>query len=620
MGDLIIPKVLKDAVIDNNLIIFVGAGLSSKLINKDGQQLEGWYNLVCQLLSHLAKNGYDVELYEKKLKQSSKEPIDILKLIEEDQDLPRDEIVGFIKKFYSLKDWAENSLHKNIYKLSNKIITTNYDDAFEIAIPELKNHIASSGKEYELATLHKAKTPTLFKLHGCITNGGSMILLPSDYDNLYDSKDVNAERTLFYLRNLITNKHILFIGCGMGDFQINKIFEGVRQQLGKFNELKHFTFTKNQLDSKLNFLTPIMLSDFSEIDDYIVELVKIKEDSQNTEESVRLKKELEKVNKEKVENAKKAQNAEQKLDLLAAEFSSEALELHIKKDYREAIGRYKDVIKINPDDDEAFHNMGVAYGELGDHTRAMECYKKSLEINPDDDEALNNMGVVYSKSGNYTRAMECYKKSLEINPDDAVFYNMGVAYGELGDYSQSIECFKSALGINPVNDSAFYNMGVTYDKLGDYTQAIDCYKKSLEIKPDKYGAFYNMGSAYDELGDYTQAIDCYKKSLEIKPNNDDALNNMGLDYFKLGDIPNAEVYTQKAIDLGNFDYGKMNMGHIHLAKKDEKKALACYKSALINFSSKEEFFEEMKSDFQYLIQYGITQEQYSQVLKILRGL
>ena len=587
MGDLIIPKVLKDAVIDNNLVIFVGAGLSSKLINKDGQQLEGWHNLVCQLLSHLAKNGYDVELYEKMLKQSSKEPIDILKLIEEDQDLPRNEIVGFIKKFYSLKDWKENSLHKNIYKLSNKIITTNYDDAFEIAIPELKNHIASSGKEYELATLHKAKTSTLFKLHGCITNGGSMILLPSDYDNLYDSKDVNAERTLFYLRNLITNKHILFIGCGMGDFQINKIFEGVRQQLGKFNELKHFIFTKNQLDSKLNFLTPIMLSDFSEIDDYIVELVKIKEDSQNTEESVRLKKELEKVNKEKVENAKKAQNAEQKLELLANEFFSEALELHIKKDYREAIGRYKDVIKINPDDDLAFYNMGIAYGELGDYTQAIECCKKALEIKPDNDAAFCNMGVAYDKLGDYTWAIECYEKALEINPD---------------------------------NDAAFYNMGVAYDKLGDYTWAIECYKKALEIKPDMHEAFCNMGVAYSKLGDYSQAIECYKSVLEINPDEDKSLNNMGFNYFKLGDIPNAEVYTQKAIDLGNFDYGSMNMGHIHLAKKDEKKALICYKSALINFSSKEEFFAGMEADFQYLIQYGITQEQYSQILKILRGL
>ena len=114
-----------------------------------------------------------------------------------------------------------------MFNLSGRIITTNYDRAFEEAVPELQELKAFKTKDFELNRLKKASM-FLFKLHGCVEHMDSMILFPSDYNNLY-SKGRNAEHALYALRNLIFNKVFLFVGTGLGDPQINGIFKEINK-------------------------------------------------------------------------------------------------------------------------------------------------------------------------------------------------------------------------------------------------------------------------------------------------------------------------------------------------------------------------------------------------------
>jgi flagellar motor component MotA len=114
-----IPTELKTAISNNQLIIFVGAGLSYNLININGQHLKGWTNLVEQILIDLKKKGHDVECLIPLL--SKYDPIKILDLIEFDKTIPKKDIYGFIKDFLDLSDENNYELHKKIYKLSKKI-------------------------------------------------------------------------------------------------------------------------------------------------------------------------------------------------------------------------------------------------------------------------------------------------------------------------------------------------------------------------------------------------------------------------------------------------------------------------------------------------------------------
>lgn len=208
-----IPPGLKEAIEADDLVLFIGAGLSWNLKNTNNESLEGWDKMVKSITSHLNKKGHITD----ELKQSC----DALKSIEtleilENREISKREVAGFIKGYFALGEGNDFSFQQKLFSLSTKIITTNYDKAFEEAIHGLQEIKAYKGKDYELNRLKKDPI-FLFKLHGCIDHLDSIVLFPSDYNELYDGEGREAEHALYALRNLIFNKTFLFIGTGLGD-------------------------------------------------------------------------------------------------------------------------------------------------------------------------------------------------------------------------------------------------------------------------------------------------------------------------------------------------------------------------------------------------------------------
>lgn len=299
-----IPPELSQAIRTDELIVFVGAGLSYNLKNIKNEKIKGWENLVSNILTHLKKNDYDVDYLIPLI--GNCEPIKILDLIESDKNLSKNEIMSFIKEFFDIQKDNDFSLHKSLFQLSRKIITTNYDTAFELSNSELRKNTAYKGKNYELTKHKDTKSPLLFKLHGCYENADSMVLFPSDYKELYNNPNKDAEHSLLVLKNIVFNKTVLFVGCGLGDFQINNIFSEIKTIHGDYSQ-KHFIITKQPLESSLNFLTPIIINDYSKIKQFIVYLLKEKEKiyNQKMPDIQSLENQLDETQKKLVESEKK---------------------------------------------------------------------------------------------------------------------------------------------------------------------------------------------------------------------------------------------------------------------------------------------------------------------------
>lgn len=138
------PAELRDAVCNNKLIIFTGAGLSFKLKNKQGDEIGVWNNLEQKIIEELSTKGHDARSLIPLL--GHVEPIKILNLIEcYDPPLPKRIVSDFVKDFFDLADDNDFGLHEKLTKLSKKIITANYDTAFEMAVPEYRKHKAFKG-------------------------------------------------------------------------------------------------------------------------------------------------------------------------------------------------------------------------------------------------------------------------------------------------------------------------------------------------------------------------------------------------------------------------------------------------------------------------------------------
>ena len=127
-----------------------------------------------------------------------------------------------------------------------------------------------------------------------------------------------------------------------------------------------------------------------------------------------------------------------------------------------------------------------------------------------------------------------------------------------------------------------------------------------------------MGDIYGKKGDKYKTIEYYQKSIDIKLDYIDSYISLGFCLIKYGKIEEAKPVLLKAIELGDLDTSNMNLGHVYLCKKEEGKAIQCYQASLSQFENKDNFWAGMKDDYQYLVQYGITEAYYQTILEKIR--
>ncbi len=197
--------------------------------------------------------------------------------------------------------------------------------------------------------------------------------------------------------------------------------------------------------------------------------------------------------------------------------------------------------------------------------KTIENFKKQIEINPNDYEAYKNMGNVYLNLKEYDKALTAYQKSIEINPNYANAYsNMGFAYGNLKEYDKAITAYQKAIEINPEYANAYNNMGNAYAELKEYDKAITAYQKAIEINPKYDYPYNNISIVYRKLNEDDIAQEWYEKSKIIKKQNEHGLI-VGDDNKKLTSISISDYRMFKNIEINLRDSHDNPLGIVVVA-------------------------------------------------------
>ena len=650
-----IPTGLREAIQADELVLFVGAGLSWNFKNKKNETLEGWTKMASSITSYLCDNDHIPE----NLKQAC-DTLGEIKTLEilEEREIGRREVGEFVKDYFTLGEGNDFSLHQKLFELSTKIITTNYDKAFEIAVPQLQSQKAYKGKDYELNGLKKDSV-FLFKLHGCIEHLDSMVLFPSDYGKLYNSNRREAEHTLSALRNLIFNKTFLFIGTGLGDPQINSFFEEIKIIQGPYNQ-KHYIITPDPLEKSLDFLTRIPISSYEEIPAVIDQLLEIKR--AEDEKNIPLKEQLKETEKRNEVLTKELEDVKDKNErnLLLLEWGSNnrfnrGLRYHLAGEYPEASEEYEVATILNPRNSEAFCNWGTSLVELAKkksgieaeklYDEAIEKYQKAIEYKPDFHGAYYNLGTALrdlakTKSGSeaeklYNEAFEKYQCATEYKPDFyAAYNNWGTALSYLAKtksgseaerlYNEAFKKYQKAIDYKSDYHQAYNNLGSALSDLAKtksgieaeklYDEAIEKHQKAREYKPDSYATYNNWGIALSDLAGtksrieaeklYDEAIEKYQKAIEYKPDYHEAYNNWGVALMKLAETKSG-IEAEKVYKESFKKYQKAREYKPDFHEAYDNWGVALMELAKIKSDSEAEgLYDEAIEKYQQAIKYG----------------
>jgi hypothetical protein len=124
------------------------------------------------------------------------------------------------------------------------IITTNWDDYFERecnAIPMV------TAEDFAFYSIPQRK---VFKIHGSISNYGSIVATNEDYDKCYEQ--LNKGLLGSYIKTLLGTKLIVFVGYSFSDYDFNKIYNLIRGEMKDLIPHSYIITLDEEIDKRID--------------------------------------------------------------------------------------------------------------------------------------------------------------------------------------------------------------------------------------------------------------------------------------------------------------------------------------------------------------------------------
>ena len=116
---------------------------------------------------------------------------------------------------------------------------------------------------------------------------------------------------------------------------------------------------------------------------------------------------------------------------------------------------------------------------VGRTERALQIFSELLAVEPNNADAYNQIGYYYAYRGDYEKAIENLKKYQFMSPDQANPYDsLGEVQAFSGRYDEALANLNKALALKPDFSEAYGHLGVVFEGRGEYQKAIENYLRA----------------------------------------------------------------------------------------------------------------------------------------------
>ncbi|MDJ0803872.1 MAG: tetratricopeptide repeat protein [Desulfobacterales bacterium] len=116
------------------------------------------------------------------------------------------------------------------------------------------------------------------------------------------------------------------------------------------------------------------------------------------------------------------------------------------------LAQLEERVRANPQDVEAWIQIGHINFDNGQHQAAIEAYEKALAINASNAPVLTDLGIMYRRSGNPEEAIRRFDQAIAVDPKlENPRFNKGIVLlHDLNDREGAIAAWEELLQVNPL--------------------------------------------------------------------------------------------------------------------------------------------------------------------------
>ncbi|MBL4715561.1 MAG: tetratricopeptide repeat protein [Bacteroidia bacterium] len=152
-----------------------------------------------------------------------------------------------------------------------------------------------------------------------------------------------------------------------------------------------------------------------------------------------------------------------------------------------------------------------------DVVTAKKHFADAAKYDPNNEDAFYNLGVTSLYTGNFDDAIKYINKSLSIYQNNNQAYgNLGYAYLQKKDFDNAIRYYNTAVQVSPRNPDNYKNMGIAYLNKGNPGNALQCFNYTVQLKPNDIQALNYMAQIFQQQGKTKKAQQVFNKIKQIQ--------------------------------------------------------------------------------------------------------
>jgi Flp pilus assembly protein TadD len=107
-------------------------------------------------------------------------------------------------------------------------------------------------------------------------------------------------------------------------------------------------------------------------------------------------------------------------------------------------------IALDPKDAYPRHELAALQMDEGDQRSAISQLKEVVRLEPDNFEAWLDLGICYAQKGFYVESERAYERARALQPEELLLnYNVAALYALWGRSGDALEALRKALSVDP---------------------------------------------------------------------------------------------------------------------------------------------------------------------------
>lgn len=233
---------------------------------------------------------------------------------------------------------------------------------------------------------------------------------------------------------------------------------------------------------------------------------------------------------------------------------------------------YQFIVERQPEDWEAWNNLGNAYTSLGEHEQSLEALQRAFELNSDSPPLRTNYAGQLVLFGRFDEAERILRQSLsEDGADRPAAVALVKALKQQGKDDQAFEVLRAIVEQYPDDATLHLNLGMQarLEKHDDI--ALEAFRKASDLDPERPLPLMNLASLLDQLNRETEIPALIEEATRKGASEGAVIYVEALNHRRSGRFREGSRLLQTMPEIGEFAGVEQLRGQLHdrLGEYDE---------------------------------------------------